>query len=465
MTCVILQAVPTLAGASAAWGRAIEVPGLASLNTSGDASVSQVSCGSPGNCSAVGSYAPAKNVVQAFVVSEVGGTWRHAVEAPGSSALNGGGFANMSDVSCSSTGNCSAAGTYSPKPLVYRVMVENEVLGTWQPATRLVGTADFDRANYASVSVVACGSVGNCSMSGEYEDRLNYNHVFLANEVHGHWGPAFEMPGTTLLNAEGNDEVLAMSCPSAGNCSVGGELSTSLSTTTAFVANELHGQWASEASPPGVSALAKAGTANVTSISCPSAGTCTAVGTFNLSSLRQGAFVVNEVHGHWTRAKVLPGTTALSHGYLAQSGGVSCPSVGNCAVVGSFGTYAHDYQAFVASEVRGVWSNAVEAPGAASLNTGGSANLGPLACPSVGNCSAGGSYKSSATGFQAFVISEVHGTWTSAHSIPGFVKLDPGGDGGVYSISCPSVGACVAAGAYSITSPTTQAFVANERSS
>jgi hypothetical protein len=63
MTCVMAQVVPATAGAGGTWGTPIEVPGLSSLNTSGDASVSQVSCGSAGNCSAVGSYAPATNVV------------------------------------------------------------------------------------------------------------------------------------------------------------------------------------------------------------------------------------------------------------------------------------------------------------------------------------------------------------------------------------------------------------------
>jgi hypothetical protein len=465
MMCVIAQVVPVIAGASGTWGTAIEVPGLASLNTSGDASVTQVSCGSPGNCSAVGSYAPATNVVQAFVANEVKGTWNSAGEVPGSSALNKDNGAFMTNVKCSSTGNCSAAGFYTAAPLIYRVMVESEDSGKWRNATRLLGTTAFNRATYANVTVLACASVGNCSVAGEYLDHPNYSHVFLANEVHGHWEGAFELPGTALLNAEGNDEVGAMSCPSVGNCSAGGEMSTSTSTSTAFVVSEVHGTWGRELTLPGVGALAKDGNAIVNSVSCPSAGNCTAVGTYNVSAVRQGVFMANEVHGHWMTATELAGTKALSHGYAAQSGGVSCPSVGTCTTAGSYAPKAHDFQAYVADEVHGVWSNAVEAPGTAALNTGGNAGIGPLDCPSVGNCSAGGSYKSASTGYQAFVIDEVHGKWSAAESIPGFVALDPGGDGGVYSLSCARAGSCVAAGAYSVTSPTTQAFVVSERGS
>jgi hypothetical protein len=379
--------------------------------------------------------------------------------------LNKGNSAFMTKVKCPSTGNCSAAGFYTAAPLVYRVMVDSEVAGKWRSATRLLGTAAFNRAGYASSTVLACASVGDCSMAGEYDGRPNYNHVFLANEVHGRWQSAFELPGTTLLNAEGNDEVEAMSCPSVGNCSAGGQISTSLSTSTAFVVDELHGTWGHELPVPGVGALAKQGNAIVNSVSCPLAGNCTAVGTYDVSSVRQGVFVVNEVHGHWMAATELPGTKALSHGYVAQSGGLSCPTLGNCTTGGSFAPRAQDFQAYVADEVHGVWSNAVEAPGTATLNTGERADVGPLDCPSVGNCSAGGSYKSATTGYQAFVIDEVHGKWSAAESIPGFVALNPGGDGGVYSLSCSRAGSCAAAGAYSVTSPTTQAFVVNERDS
>ena len=62
----LAAAVPTLAvvGAAAArttvpggtWGSASEVPGLAALNAGGNAQISSMSCASVGNCGAGGSY-------------------------------------------------------------------------------------------------------------------------------------------------------------------------------------------------------------------------------------------------------------------------------------------------------------------------------------------------------------------------------------------------------------------------
>jgi hypothetical protein len=51
--------------------------------------------------------------MQAFVVSQVNGTWRTASQAPGTGAMNSGGNAFVDSVSCSSAGTCGAGGGYT----------------------------------------------------------------------------------------------------------------------------------------------------------------------------------------------------------------------------------------------------------------------------------------------------------------------------------------------------------------
>jgi hypothetical protein len=63
-------------------------------------------------------------------------------------------------------------------------------------------------------------------------------------------------------------------------------------------------------------------------------------------------------------------------------------------------------QAFVADEVNGTWRTAVEVPGIAALNKGGSAGIDSMSRTSAGECSAGGSYTNSSGPVQAFVVSE-----------------------------------------------------------
>src|SRR6266851_1407144 len=107
------------AGAAGVWGRAIAVPGLAALNTGRNADVLSVSCAAPGSCAAGGFYQNhSRNPYdvttgRGFVVSERNGRWHRAAGVPGLGALNRGGNAEVSSVSCASRGYCAAVGFYT----------------------------------------------------------------------------------------------------------------------------------------------------------------------------------------------------------------------------------------------------------------------------------------------------------------------------------------------------------------
>jgi hypothetical protein len=94
------------------WGNAIEVPGLAALNVGGNADVESVSCGQARYCAAGGTYRDGSGHQQAFVVSDINGAWGTAIEVPGSAALNTGGSAQVTSVSCASARYCAAGGYY-----------------------------------------------------------------------------------------------------------------------------------------------------------------------------------------------------------------------------------------------------------------------------------------------------------------------------------------------------------------
>ena len=97
---------------SGSWGNAVEVPGTAALNSGGYAVVNSVSCGAVGACTAGGYYTDASYASQAFVVSETNGSWGNAVEVPGTAALNRSGDAVVNSVSCRAAGACTAGGYY-----------------------------------------------------------------------------------------------------------------------------------------------------------------------------------------------------------------------------------------------------------------------------------------------------------------------------------------------------------------
>jgi len=126
------------------------------------------------------------------------------------------------------------------------------------------------------------------------------------------------------------------------------------------------------------------------------------------------AFVVSEVKGTWGKAEVVPGTVALNTWGDAEVTEVSCASAGNCSAGGFYSrgapSSAQTELAFVVSEVDGKWGLAEEVPGTAALDTGGQTQVSSVSCASAGNCSAGGTL---------FVVSEVDGTWAKAEKLPG----------------------------------------------
>src|SRR5215470_11859454 len=96
-------------------GAAKELPGVAALNKGGFATVYSVSCPSPGNCGAAGTYTDGATHEQAFVANQTNGTWGKAIEIPGIEALNVGGAVEFVTLSCASPGNCSAGGEYQAR--------------------------------------------------------------------------------------------------------------------------------------------------------------------------------------------------------------------------------------------------------------------------------------------------------------------------------------------------------------
>jgi hypothetical protein len=87
-------------------------------------------------------------------------------------------------------------------------------------------------------AAVSCGAVGNCGLGGYYTDASGRKQAFVTSEAGGTWSAAQEVPGTAALNAGGAAGTESVSCASAGNCSAGGHYTTSPSSQQAFVANE-----------------------------------------------------------------------------------------------------------------------------------------------------------------------------------------------------------------------------------
>jgi cytochrome c551/c552 len=252
---------------------------------------------------------------------------------------------------------------------------------------------------------VSCASAGNCSAGGVYQDKSGNQQAFVADEKNGTWGSAEEVPGTATLNKGGNAQITSVSCTSAGNCVAGGDY-TGGSGTEAFTVTDKNGTWGTAKQVPGSAALNLGGFAYVASLSCPSAGNCSAGGQYTDHSGHAQAFIVGEKNGTWGTAKQVPGTATLNKGGSAQITSLSCASPGNCGAGGVYTDGSGRGQVFVVDESNGTWTSAEQVPGTAVLNKGGSAQIAAVSCASVSHCGAGGFYLDNSGRLQAFVVSE-----------------------------------------------------------
>jgi hypothetical protein len=331
------------------WGRAIEVPGLHTLNKTGVGAVSSVSCASAGNCAAGGFYRDASTRVQGFVVSERNGVWGRAIEVAGLGALNTYGDAGVRDVSCASAGDCAAGGTYNANSSQVQGFVVSERNGVWGRAIEVPGLAAMDGGRQSQVYSLSCGSAGYCATGGYYADRRGAEG-FVASERNGVWGQAIEVPLATISS---------VSCVSASYCLAGGSrIRKPGGTDQGFVMSERKGVWGKPVDVPGLRVLDAGESARLNSLSCVSAGNCAAGGNYDDRSGHLQGFVASERNGTWHWAIEVPGLGTLNTGGNAQVYPVSCGSAGNCAAGGYYVAFSGSYHGFVDSEQNSVWRRA-----------------------------------------------------------------------------------------------------------
>jgi hypothetical protein len=132
----------------------------------------------------------------------------------------------------------------------------------------------------------------------------------------------------------------------------------------------------------------------------------------------------------------------------AGLGSVSCASAGNCTAVGEYFDSGGNTQGLLLTQTSGTWAAGTEAPvpGNAASNPVVDLSAG-VSCASAGNCTAVGIYVDSSGNTQALLLTQTSGTWAVAEA-PLPANAGPNPDAGLSSVSCASAGNCTAVGSY-----------------
>jgi cytochrome c551/c552/ferredoxin len=311
--CVGVGGKEVVAETRGVWGaaRKLRLPAGALVTSREErhASLSSVACTSAGNCVAVGSYEDRMGRVRAMVATEAGGSWgvARAIGLPANAVTTAKLRASLDSVACTSAGNCVAVGRYEDTDgsSDRQAMAVTETSGVWGSASEieLPANALVTRAEQrASLSSVACTSVGGCVAVGVYlADDGGHQEAMSVTETSGVWAVASEigLPENAAPVPGGQyGELGSVACMSAGNCvAVGdyfarnemGEAEVQAGMTEALVteeepmaATETNGIWAAASTTilPG-DGFSDSQENALSSVACTSsASECVAVGTY-----------------------------------------------------------------------------------------------------------------------------------------------------------------------------------------
>lgn len=385
-----------------AWGAGTEavLPANAAASQDG-VGLDSVSCASAGNCSAVGSYFDSSGATEGLLVNETAGTWGAAVEAtlPANAAPTKQ-SASLNSVSCTAAGSCSAVGAYANDDSGADGLLLTETAGGWGAGVEAALPANTSTPDEAGLVAVSCASAGNCSAVGSYAD-VPGGEGLLVSETDGSWKTGVEAPlPANASTALPGVDLSAISCASAGDCSAVGVYNNDSSSSNGVLLTETAGSWATGVTATLPASAGAGGEVDLNAVSCASAGDCAAVGGYANRDGQIRALVLSEKGGRWSNGLKarLPrnASGAVPGDQSAELRSVSCASAGNCSAVGSYIVYSKKFaadsqQGLSLTQTANRWAAGVEA--ALPDNATYGAYLDAVSCaPAAKRCGAVGSY-------------------------------------------------------------------------
>ncbi len=348
-------------------------------STYGESALRDVSCASATDCVAVGRYMNLE--LDGWWPLEQ--SWNGREWQLGAPVKPSEGTAELSGVSCSSTGACMAVGTSDRLSYPQAPLAEHLTGTKWEEQTAAVppGASDVELLGVSCDSPSRCMAVGEFLSSADVQEPL----VETWTEAEG-WSVA-----STPKPPEGAVSAVLerISCASGACVAVGRyETKGSVEATAHMLVerwseSEGSGKWLiqSPAIPPG------AFEDSLEDISCSAASACTAVGEYESSASVVVPLAERWSEGKWT-IQSMPFPTGRERGWLL---GVSCPSSGECVAVGGYPALAMRWNG-VEWLLQGTSKNLPAGPTGEASGAEAGVLLG-VSCVSSSSCSAVGTHQ------------------------------------------------------------------------
>jgi alpha-tubulin suppressor-like RCC1 family protein len=492
-----------------------EPPLPATAGTTPRARLESVSCTSATSCVAVGEYGEAAKASHPEITSTgerggrsnrhtprtiargggsyglietlSGGTW-HALQAPepagaGTLAENEQ-IAYLDSVSCPAPGVCVAVGGYADADGYEYGLIDTLAGGTWtavvapEPANN-AGT-DAGESQYAELDAVTCTSSTACTTVGDYEDTNRYYYGLIDTLAGGTW-KATPAPDPANSGTDGDGEqyafLYALSCPSAGNCAAVGDYEDTSGYEYGLIETLASGAWTATGAPEPANAGSDADDtqyASLNAISCASASSCTAVGSYDDTNRYSYGLIDTLSSGNWVATKAPEPHNAGTDADETQNASlelVSCTASTTCHAVGNYDDTTGARHGLIETLSGTTWTDIV-APEPANAGPAIRAELQALAkassggeglwCGGAGSCTYVSSYADTTQYSYPLIDTLASDAWDAAE---GPEPADAGSDatatasGNLESVTCTKGGTCYSVGSYEDDNGDTQALI------
>jgi hypothetical protein len=376
----------------------------------------------------------------------------------------------LSALSCASSGNCGAVGTYDDTIGDSQGILVSETGGKWNPSVEAQAPAGassdpFKASDGGGIVDVACPGNGSCVAVGRYTDSVGIDHGVVITETDGRWrrGLSLQLPTNAIraqkpkTGATQDVNLDNVACSSVGNCIAIGNYETNAEVWEGLIETETQGHWTRGVQAPlPAGAPVEGQNAFLLYADCVSATGCTIVGDYVDPSGHQQALLIRGGLSSWTAA---PDPAAPSDANIdpnVEPTEVSCTDALDCVAVGNYVNPLENSLGLEFVESRGNWGAGagVTLPaGAAPASTVGdqTAVLSSVSCPQTGDCSAVGWYFDNDENGQGLLVREQGGVWQPglqaalpANAVGGLEKQSAG----LGWVSCASAGNCLATGVY-----------------
>jgi hypothetical protein len=407
-----------------------------------------VACVSARSCTAVGTYRSAYYGDQGVLEVLAGGKWR-AKGAPMPSDTPNTDNVELASVACPSLGSCEAVGSYDnlDGPGGGYGLLESSSNGPWSALQAPVPPNAKTNPADAGLDSVACVSAGSCEAVGAYYEPSGEPTGLMESLSGGTWTAA-QAPLPANADTNQYSLVLRITCESDGSCEAAGDYLDSSGHLQGLLETLSDGTWSPTEAPLPADATSNPN-AVLDAVTCASSTSCAAAGTYEDSAGNTNGVLETLSDGSWSASEApVPGNADSDLDVTLTS--IACPAAGPCEAVGTYNeSGSGSAEGLLETLSDNTWS-ATEAPLPADADSDPAVTLTSVTCSSAGSCEAVGAYdQSSDNGYGEALIETLSlGTWTAtAAPLPGKAAQY---DSALESITCLASGTCLAVGRYDV---------------